>query len=251
MVDDTLIGGGLGLTHVEDFLFEARIDEDVEHCFLVAGDEFIVDLVDDHEEFKVSNLSAVSLDESSKVIDDFVDPIKTNAFVVAKQLAEEFYLAEVSIHVREELGDVAAQRELVGWVVFDVEREKAKGYLEHLFELEEAHGIRLLVDEEDRVFDEVDPELVNFEMLHDVLSDGVYFGGLHDDQLVVLIETRFREHQVGELREEIAGGVERQHVLWVRQVLNPGLALVHVFGQPTTQLLTLLEYPDVVVIEQQ
>jgi hypothetical protein len=121
--------------------------------------------------------------------------------------------------------------------------------LEHLLQFEETHWVALRVDHEHRVLDQVDPQLIDLEMTHDILTDRVDVFLLIDYQLVVLIEVTLREHDLRELSEVVPRGIQSKHMVRVGEVLHPSLALVNILRQPSTELLAFFEDLDVIVIK--
>jgi hypothetical protein len=75
-------------------------------------------------------------------------------------------------------GYILRQSQLIGGIILDVEREKPKRHLEQVLEHVMKHLVCLLLDHEERVLDEEHPQLVNLEMTHDVLPNGVDVLGL-------------------------------------------------------------------------
>ena len=90
-------------------------------------------------------------------------------------------------------------------------------------------------------------------MPHNVLPDRVDFlrWRLHELGLLVVKEGLL-EKQLGEELELLLRLIERDHVLGVgAEVLDPRLAFINRLGELADNLLTLLEYLDVDVVEKQ
>ena len=118
--------------HVEQLLLEPRVNEEVKNALLVALNELVPNLVNDHVEFQVLGLPPIVLDQLRKVVNHLVTSFEAYLFVVAEKLAEQLNLADVRLEVGEKRSDVLAERCLVGRVVGNKQREEPKHRTEHL-----------------------------------------------------------------------------------------------------------------------
>ena len=98
-----------------------------------------------------------------------------NALIISEYFTQQLHLSDVSAQVAYQGCYVLWHLHLIMWIILYEQSQEIQAHNEHVFKFLLFFWILDLLNGEHSILDKIYSQLIEFQMTHDILSDGINF----------------------------------------------------------------------------